>query len=469
VIELSRALARRFRVVVRRILTDQGMRGASPVVVCQAGEHGLSLHAQLGDVAVCYHQAGPRTPATIAFLASLLTEIEGRVDAPVVLEAAGEDRARVGWSEGGVPRLVEFELPGPERVPVPPELPARLRPMPDDFAQVLCEAARTTARASAPSGVTRVQLRGKAGEVVATDGRQLLIQGGVPLPWKDDLLVPRLPVLGARDLPLSGTVHLGRTNDHVVLRIDDWTFWLAIDRDARFPSVQDVIPPATHSSRLSLDPADADFLMATLPKLPGRNDDHSPVTIDLTNPPAVRARSEKGGPASEVVLTRSSAEGAAVRVVTDRQLLLRAVQLGFTEIQVARPEVPLVARNDRRTFVWMPLDPKAAVLPGTDVLKLVSAGENAAPPDQPSPERRRALMPAPSGNGHPPEDRASGQPAERAAGINDLIAEVEALRDMLGDAATRAHRLLAALKHRRKQARAVEVAVGALRQINLGG
>jgi hypothetical protein len=466
VIELSRALARQYRAVLRRALADQGMRSSPPVILCEAGEQGLSLHTRLGDVAIRYQRADPRTPGKIAFLASLLSQVEGRTDAPVLLEAVSDGRGRASWSEGGVPRVIEFDQPQSDRAPKLPELPARLSPMPDDFTRLLGDAVQTTAGEGTRFGVTRVQMRGKAGELVATDGRQLLVQGGVPLPWKDDLLVPRLPVFGVRDLPLTGPVLMGRTDDHVVLRVGDWTFWLVIDKSSRFPAVQDVIPRATHSSRLCLDPADADFLITTLPRLPGRDDDHSPITLALTTPPAVRARSEKGGSATEAVLTRSTTSGPDKVVVTDRRYLLRAVQLGFAEVQVVRPDVPLLCRDDRKTYLWMPLDPKTALPPGKDVLRLASA--EAAPPDQPSPEPRRAIMPAPSGNGHPSEDRTSPTSPDRG-GINDLIAEAEALRNSLGEAATRVNRLVAALKQHRRQAKAVEAAVGALRSMNLGG
>jgi hypothetical protein len=78
-------------------------------------------------------------------------------------------------------------------------------------------------------------------------------------------------------------------------------------------------------------------------------------------------------------------------------------------------------------------------------------------------------MAAPSGNGHSSEDRLSVQPPERLGGINDLITELEGLRNTLGEAANRAHRLLSALKQHRKQAKAVQAAVASLRQMKLGG
>src|SRR4051812_49915654 len=41
---------------------------------------------------------------------------------------------------------------------------------------------------------------------------------------------------------------------------------------------------------------------------------------------------------TEVVLARSSASGAPARLCLDRRYLRRAVQLGFAELQVERPE-----------------------------------------------------------------------------------------------------------------------------------
>ena len=57
---------------------------------------------------------------------------------------------------------------------------------------------RTAARESTRYGLSLVQLRGRAGEVVATDGRCLLVQGGFPLPWPEDVLVPRVAAFGMR-------------------------------------------------------------------------------------------------------------------------------------------------------------------------------------------------------------------------------------------------------------------------------
>ena len=66
--------------------------------------------------------------------------------------------------------------------------------------------------------------------------------------------------------------------------------------------------------------------------------------------------------------------------------------------------------------------------------------------------------PAPDRNGH---SAPAGEPF-------DPVAEAEALRLALADAAARAHRLVAALKQFRKERRALHTAWSSLRQLNLG-
>ena len=111
--------------------------------------------------------------------------------------------------------------------------------MPAGFLTVLDEACRTAGKE--PGGrfaLTRIQLRGKRGDVVATDGRQLLVQGGFRLPWSDDVLVPRTSVFSCREFACHEEVLLGRTPTHVAVRCGPWTLLLAIDPNSRFPDVQ---------------------------------------------------------------------------------------------------------------------------------------------------------------------------------------------------------------------------------------
>ncbi len=137
-----------------------------------------------------------------------------------------------------------------------------------------------------------------------------------------------------------------------------------------------------------------------------------------------------------------------------------------------RPQPPLVlARCDGQSLTLQAAGPDVAVLPpGPDVLRLASSESSATPAAPPPTQRRRTAMPAQPGNGHPrPEDRPAAGAAERPGGLEDLIAEAVTLRNLLADAATRAARLVAALKQQRRQSKAVENALVSLRQLNLGG
>jgi hypothetical protein len=465
VIEIPRGLARQFRAVLRRCLAGREPRGAGPLLLCRAGRHGLTLQACLGEVALCHDAAGQRPPDALAFRAAVLAAFEGRSEEPVALEQVSPGKGRARWSDGGVPRLIEFDTVTPDSAPAFPALPREFAPLPETFLAALAEASSTTAGEGTSYALSRVQLRGRNGEVAATDGRQLLLQGGFKLPWADDVLVPRLPVFGGREPGLQGPVAIGRTPAHVALRLGPWTFALAVDTAGRFPRVDDVVPTASAaSSRLALDPEDAAFLAATLPRLPGRDGDHAPVTLDLADPVVVRARPAEGGRATEAVLCRSRATGPAVRLHQDRRYLLRAVLLGFREVRAAGPDGPVVCRDGARTFVWMPLAKGAALPPDPEALRLPSVGD-AAPAPTPPAGRRTSPMPTPPSDGRAPDTGRPPQPPERAGSLNELIAEAEAVRALLGDALARSARLLASLKQLRKHHRVVEAAVNSLRQL----
>ena len=122
--------------------------------------------------------------------------------------------------------------------------PRRPRPesCPADLLDALAEAAATTDEGSTRYALDCLQLKGATGEVVATDGRQILIQGGFRFPWDGDLLVRRTPLFAVRELPRDRPVEVGRTDAHVVLRAGPWTIWLAIRADARFPRIEHAIP-----------------------------------------------------------------------------------------------------------------------------------------------------------------------------------------------------------------------------------
>src|SRR5262249_43547421 len=149
-----------------------------------------------------------------------------------------------------------------------------------------------------------------------------------------------------------------------------------------------------------------------------------------------RARPDAQGPVTEAVLSRSRATGKPVRLHLGRRYLWRAVRLGFAEGQGASPDQPLACRGGTPKDGFMPLGKEAAIPPRPAALRIAS-GDEPPPKPRPHPERRTPPMPAPPPNGRPPDPARAAQPPERGSGLADLIAEAEALRALLAEAATR--------------------------------
>jgi hypothetical protein len=160
---------------------------------------------------------------------------------------------------------------------------------------------------------------------------------------------------------LDFPVAIGRTAHHVSLRIGPWLLHLDIDSVGHFPNAEAVIPRMDAMvSRLHLSEDDARFLVHVLPRLPGSKDHLAPLTLDLGKQVVLRARAEDAPQVSEVVLSGSTCQGPPVRVACNRHFLRRVVQLGFRELLIRNATTPLLCHDDRRTYLFMPLE---AVLP----------------------------------------------------------------------------------------------------------
>ena len=309
-----------------------------------------------------------------------------------------------------------------------------------------------------------MQLRGGRGEVAATDGRQLLVQGGFAFPWAGDLLVGRCPAFARPELPRDDGFDVGLAGEFVAFRAGPWTIWLATRSGVRFPDVDRAVPAAgPAATRLRLHPADAAFLADALDRLPGADDEDAPATLDLNGRVAVRARGG-AGPATELVLARSSYAGPPARAAMNREYLGRAARLGFIEIAALRPR--------RR-----PLRPRRPAH-----LRLAAAGRGRArgPGRRRRPGRVDGGRRARAGPGRRRDDRpAAGEasrrdrqtePSPRPAspgGMAALIEEAVALHAALGEARSRSARLVSALRGERRRSRLLASTIAQLRQIRL--
>src|SRR5207247_2656344 len=88
----------------------------------------------------------------------------------------------------------------------------------------------------------------------------------------------------------------------------------------------------------------------------------------------IRARGEGQPVPTEVLLTRSAVQGKDACIVTDRKFLARALQLGMRQINVYAADQPVIGTDEKRRFVWQPLDPDTAIKASNGAIRLASTG-----------------------------------------------------------------------------------------------
>jgi hypothetical protein len=472
-IEITRSLARRLSAVVRGCFRKP-YYPHSPVVDFHTDGHGLCVRAAHADVAVEYRQPGSLRPDRIVLPLDALAAVEGRDDTPVVLEDGEVGQTVARWDDGGVPQVMAFALPeGAALRPAVLDLPAQFIRNSGTLLTALAEAARSAADEESRYAMHRIQLRGAAGEVVGTNSKELYIDGGYTFGWGDEVLVPKVAAFGRPEFGPAEAVEVGRTEGHVVLGIGPWTIYLAIDTAGRYPPVDAVVPkPGAATTTCRFAPEDAAFLLRAMPRLPGKADENKPVTLDLNGQVCVRARAADQPQTAELILSRTSWTGDPARLNLNRDNLARALQLGFTDLSVVKPDRPVICRDEHRTFLMMPLDASGALPPGENPLRVDSDGERPRRRD-PQPKTETNAMSTPSTNGVAPASTPTRRrttntapAAKNRIGLAALIADAQALRDSARDTFGRAGRLLVALKRHRQQSRLVASTLKSLKQLH---
>lgn len=301
----------------------------------------------------------------------------------------------------------------------------------------------------------------------------MLVHGGIEWPWTEELLVPANPVFRSPELPQDQPVIVGRSDDKILFRVGDWSIWLVVEKDARFPRVEDIVHrPDTATATLTISAADAKFLTASLPQLPTDDVLHHPVTVDLNGHVAVRAKPVDKETTTELVLASSEYSGQPIRVNTNRHFLLKALRLGFSTISVFGDDTPIQCQDGTRTLLWCLLDPKLAYAPSADSVRIEpkSPSVSSTPSSTPSLPRNRITMIAKSQSSsdsiHSEKSSAVATPisptkSESASPIEQAVALRAALRDTL----SKTNNLIRALRRQKQQSRLVQATLASLRQL----
>ena len=485
-ITLTRQLVKQLRGIFRRMLPRSPSK-QDQTVQFVSDRDGLRVRLQTRLGAAEYRLDGATQADSFAVTLDALSVCEGtRPGEQVTLEVRGSDIV-LRWEDRSVPRsiIVESQPTGPDA----PALPTQFATNPPQLLTALKDAMETTEEDPRRYALNCVQLRGRDGSLIATDGGQVLQQNGFDLSWDGEVLVPRTNVFASRDLLVDQPVEIGRTDNHVVLRVGPWTLWLNIEKNGRFPNTDSIIPDvATATTRLALHEGDAAYLLDVMPRLPSDDDTNDPVTLDLNGRVAVLAKAVGDTPITQVVLSNSRRTGAELRWQTNRKFLARAMRLGFREVSLHGAESPVVCRDEHRAYVWALLEADKALAPTDDMVPLNSPVSTVATIAQrhriPAPRRHHQptertptrmshnrIAATLAGSTQPANDTAqphvepNNSAAEQSTSFGTVLREAESVKTSLRAAHSQVTRLIAALKRHRRQSKLVQSTLSSLRQL----
>ena len=359
----TRVEARDFHTLFARCVVGRPRGPAPPVVI--SIRHGTARIASTtldGVTLTLTTPASDQRDGFVVLAASVLTEVgnggsAGSTNEIVTLQRQSSERGLVHWPGGGPGRTYPVELIQPGQEYEIPAVPA-VSPIAAELLLALHECGRSSRSSAEDRGrftLSTIQLQGKVGRIVATDGKSALLWSGFTLPFRDDVLVPALPVFGENPLARITDVRIGRTPTHLVVVAGAWSVSLPIDSQSRYPDVDSVIPkhPATIAR---IDGQDAIELQKLLPALPGGDEENRAVTISASGTVKILAQDLATRAIRELTLHRSRTTGPPVRVALDRRQLARALALGCHTWKLS-PDKPVVAEGESVTLVIAPLDP----------------------------------------------------------------------------------------------------------------
>ena len=237
------------------------------------------------------------------------------------------------------------------------------------FGKALSQAASIADPSSTRYSLGCVRLRGRDGQIAATDGRQAYTVSGFGLPL-DEVMVPAKALSRLAFLVDCSSISVGRSANWLSLRCGVGTLrWLVdikIQTDGRFPNIDQCMPPESSSRCLvRINDSDADYLLRHLDKLVGKSNELNPVTLDLSrnrvlgkSQVQLRFRSmdltiePSEAPITELTLDQSSYDSTPMQLAFNHHFLLNALHFGFRELNLQSGNSPIFCTSRNQRYTW---------------------------------------------------------------------------------------------------------------------
>ncbi len=461
---ITRRTIHQFRVVARKALSIT--RGAGPSIVVEPASEGLLLRIRSPEAAIELRLPGDCQGERICMPFELFDDCQANNDQPVTLTLE-YGKVVAQWQDGNVPQLVQYDQPEP------PDgflaMRSEMTENPPELLRALADACTVTDPETERYALSCVQLDGDHGRIAASDGHQIFVQTGFAFPWKGAVLLPACKLFGCPHLPSNEQVTIGRTEEWLTMQAGPWTFHFRLNVDGRFPRVDECLPrDSAATTTLEIAEADATFLLDNVKRLPTSEDFNQPVTLDLNGEVVVRARGEDEQPVTELALVNSTRSGDVIRINTNRNLLARALALGFRRVRFIAPDQPAFCRDENRCYVFAPLGGDGAIPSAKNTNRIESPKRLASKVVAkaiPTTRKTTQTMSEQNTNGNGNGRKSAAPTTVTEPESSSPLEQAEALRDSLKDVLQKTRELVSALKRQKKQSRIVESTLASLRQL----
>ena len=253
-----------------------------------------------------------------------------------------------------------------------------------------------------------------------------------------------------------------------------------MNKEGRFPDLSGALrDPASAKARCHLSPEDRQFLAESLPKLPCDEENNCPVTLEVNGQIAIGAKAAGQSTPTELVLSNSECAGEPVRISINRKYLARALKLGLQDLCLYGDDSALLGHDDSHKYIFMPLEPGAAIEPAEDAIRIESPkGEAAATITQPVTPRKVPTMSEPTNNtngkattnGQAKSDTAKASRRKASQqDISGLIEQAVQFRSALHTLVQQSNGLVKALKQHRRQNKVIQTTLESLKQLKTLG
>jgi DNA polymerase III sliding clamp (beta) subunit (PCNA family) len=320
--------------------------------------------------------------------------------------------------------------------------------------------------------------------VMGTDGRHLFSANSFRLDLKGPVFIPHHAFLERAEVRNDGPWSLALQPDAregdagwLQIRSQRWTFTVKL-QDHSMPNWRLVVPETRTTTVVFGDKATA-LLLDVLPKLPGADEPHHPIRLDIVDKRLLVTAGDKSTPQGTTFPVEDAVvTGDNLTITVDRNFPLKALKWGLTEMALIDALSPLVFSAPGRRLVAMPmrtegLSPVSVPEPEESTPAPEATPERAAEPvadtpipimveesPEPQPVNRMAALPEPP--------TASPTPVAKPS-IRAVLDQIDIMRDSLRSTVRQFGDVVEALrlidKERRTTDREVEVVREKLRAL----